>query len=32
MNTDEPHIWRFATGIGEDEDKKIIESGWILES
>ena len=31
MNTEDPFIWRFASGIGEDEDKEIIESGWILE-
>ena len=31
MNTDAPFIWRYATGIGEKEDKEIFESGWILE-
>jgi len=32
MNTDAPVIWRFATGIVEDEDKDIVlKSGWILE-
>lgn len=24
-------VWRFATGVGDLEDKEIIESGWILE-
>lgn len=24
-------IWRFATGVGDLEDKEIIESGWILD-
>ncbi len=24
-------IWRYATNIGEVEDQKILESGWILE-
>lgn len=24
-------VWRFATGVGDLEDKKIIESGWILD-
>lgn len=24
-------IWRYATGIGEEQDKGLIESGWILE-
>ncbi len=31
MNTDAAHIWRFATEVGEQEDQKIFESGWILE-
>ena len=31
MNPDEPYIWRFATEIGEQEDKDAFESGWILE-
>ena len=31
MNTDAPIIWRFATGIGEEKDQKILKSGWILE-
>ena len=31
MHTDLPTIWRFATGIGEDEDQEIFKSGWILE-
>jgi Fe-S-cluster containining protein len=31
MDTDAPHVWRYATGVGEDDDSEIIESGWILE-
>lgn len=31
MNTDAPFIWRYATGIGEEEDKPQIKTGWILE-
>ena len=32
MTTGAPFVWRYATGIGEDGDKKEIKSGWILES
>ncbi|MDH3677754.1 MAG: YkgJ family cysteine cluster protein [Nitrosopumilus sp.] len=31
MNTDAPFVWRYATGIGEEEDKFQIKTGWILE-
>ena len=31
MQTNASHIWRYATGIGESEDKEIIKKGWILE-
>ncbi len=31
MNTDASFIWRFATGVGEQEDQQVLESGWILE-
>jgi Fe-S-cluster containining protein len=31
MNTNLPIIWRYATGIGEQNDKLIIEKGWICE-
>ncbi len=31
MKTNESIIWRFATGIGELEDRQILETGWILE-
>jgi len=31
MLTDAPVIWRYATGVGEEEDQGIVESGWILE-
>ena len=31
MQTNAAHIWRYATGIGEQEDHEIIKTGWILE-
>lgn len=31
MNTDASFVWRYATGVGEDEDKPEIKTGWILE-
>ena len=31
MQTNANYIWRYATGIGEKEDKEIIKTGWILE-
>lgn len=31
MNTNSSFIWRYATGIGEEEDKPQIKKGWILE-
>jgi hypothetical protein len=31
MQTDATYIWRYATGIGNKEDKIIIKTGWILE-
>jgi Fe-S-cluster containining protein len=31
MNTELPFIWRFATGVGEEQHKDLFESGWILE-
>jgi len=31
MNTELPLIWRYATNVGEDEDKEILREGWILE-
>ena len=31
MKTDAPFIWRYATGIGEEQDKNQIRKGWILE-
>ncbi|SVC94980.1 uncharacterized protein METZ01_LOCUS347834 [marine metagenome] len=30
--TDAPFVWRFATGVGEDSDNDVIDSGWILVS
>ena len=30
--TDAPFVWRFATGVGEDSDSDVIDSGWILVS
>ena len=32
MNTTKSQIWRYATGIGENEDGEEIQAGWILES
>ncbi|MFM7862270.1 MAG: YkgJ family cysteine cluster protein [Candidatus Nitrosotenuis sp.] len=31
MNADMPKIWRYATGVGEQEDIPIIQKGWIRE-
>jgi len=31
MNTDARFVWRYATGIGDEEDKSQIKMGWILE-
>jgi len=31
MITDASFVWRYATNIGELEDKEEMESGWILE-
>ena len=31
MNTDARFVWRYATGVGEEEDKSQIKMGWILE-
>ena len=31
MNSSASYIWRYATGIGEVEDKDEIKSGWILD-
>lgn len=31
MDVDAQFVWRFATGIGEEEDKPQINEGWILE-
>ena len=31
MSTDAPVIWRYATGIGEAEDRQAIQKGWIVE-
>ena len=30
MGTDAPYIWRYATGVGELQDKDLIENGWFL--
>jgi Fe-S-cluster containining protein len=32
MSTDAPIIWRYATGIGDPEDRSQIQKGWIRES
>jgi len=31
MQTDARYIWRYATGVGEQEDQEILRIGWILE-
>ena len=31
MIPDESCIWRYATSVGEDEDVKVMKTGWILE-
>jgi hypothetical protein len=31
MQTNVECIWRYATGVGEQEDNEIIKTGWILE-
>ncbi len=31
MSTDAAFVWRYATGIGEEEDKSQIKTGWFLE-
>ncbi len=31
MNTDASFVWRYATGIGNNEDKSQIRTGWFLE-
>lgn len=30
METNARYLWRYATGIGEEEDKDEIETGWFL--
>ncbi|MDE1811898.1 MAG: YkgJ family cysteine cluster protein [Thaumarchaeota archaeon] len=30
MDTNAPCIWRYATGIGEPQDKDLIKTGWFL--
>ncbi|HJW20037.1 MAG TPA: YkgJ family cysteine cluster protein, partial [Candidatus Nitrosotalea sp.] len=30
MDTQAPYIWRYATGIGESQDKDLIKTGWFL--
>jgi uncharacterized protein len=30
METNAPHIWRYATGIGDKENKDQIKIGWFL--
>jgi len=31
MNTNAVYVWRYATGIGEEQDKPQFETGWILD-
>ncbi len=30
MDTKAPYIWRYATGVGESQDKDLIKTGWFL--
>ena len=30
METNAPYVWRYATGVGELQDKSLIENGWFL--
>jgi Fe-S-cluster containining protein len=32
MSTDAPHIWRYATGVGDQADMGEISTGWLEES
>ncbi|HSA97452.1 MAG TPA: YkgJ family cysteine cluster protein [Candidatus Nitrosotenuis sp.] len=32
MTTDAPVIWRYATGVGEAEDRQVVQKGWIMEA
>lgn len=31
MNANKPTIWRYATGVGNQEDSHLIQKGWIRE-
>jgi len=31
VSSDAPLVWRFATGVGEEKDRKYFEHGWILD-
>jgi hypothetical protein len=31
MQTNAMYIWRYATGVGNSEDKVVMKTGWILE-
>ncbi len=31
MATDARYVWRYATGIGEPDDRPVIKTGWILD-
>lgn len=32
MSTNAPIVWRYATGVGEPEDLKNVQEGWIREA
>ncbi len=32
LSIDSKYIWRYATGISEEQDKDLVELGWILEA
>jgi Fe-S-cluster containining protein len=31
VRSDEKEIWRYATGVADEEDKGLVRKGWILE-
>jgi Fe-S-cluster containining protein len=32
VRSDEKDVWRYATGVGNEEDKDMVRKGWILET
>jgi hypothetical protein len=31
VRSEKKHVWRYATGVGEEQDKQLVRKGWILE-